>query len=226
MSKEMNNEINSGWESYYLNATNIDLWKDEVEPFLLENYNTICKKQIIKVLDIGCGDGRNSFIWITNNHNVICLDVAASGLRKIYEKCEESKFKKPELVCENFLETSLLEGVYDVVQCFDALAQINDVQSAVHKLCKMARAGGYVLFNYFTPGDCAYGEGERLDNRTFAYKDTLFKFLTESEIVEILPSDVEVVMRETRRWDDPPHGDYRPYPHTHEAAFFLLRKKK
>jgi len=219
------NEINSGWETYYSTAGNIDLWKDDVEPFLLENYNLISQGRSIKILDIGCGDGRNSFIWIKNKHIVFCLDVAKSGLKKITQRCINMNITQPTLLCEDFLDTKLKSQDFDVVQCFDSLAQINDVKAALNKLCDLAKSGGYIMFNYFTPGDCAYGEGKKLDDRTFTYKDTLFKFLTEQEIAELLPNNVEIIIRETRRWDDPPHGEYRPYPHTHEAAFFLLRKK-
>lgn len=219
------NEINSGWETYYSTAGNIDLWKDDVEPFLLENYNLISQGRSIKILDIGCGDGRNSFIWIKNKHIVFCLDVAKSGLKKITQRCINMNITQPTLLCEDFLDTKLKSQDFDVVQSFDSLAQINDVKAALNKLCDLAKSGGYIMFNYFTPGDCAYGEGKKLDDRTFTYKDTLFKFLTEQEIAELLPNNVEIIIRETRRWDDPPHGEYRPYPHTHEAAFFLLRKK-
>ncbi len=224
MLKEQCAEVNAGWESYYLNAGDVDLWKDEVEPFLLENYSLIAQNKRAQVLDIGCGDGRNSFPWIKNNHHVSCLDVAESGLFKLRDKCLQMDLQPPKLMCQDFLEAPLAEGGYDVVQCFDALAQINDVHSAVNKLCKVAKSCGYIIFNYFTPGDCAYGEGEQVDDRTFVYKDTLFKFHTEEEIIKMLGNDVEVIISETRRWDDPPHGDYRPYAHTHEAAFFLLRK--
>jgi ubiquinone/menaquinone biosynthesis C-methylase UbiE len=225
MHSKTTNEINSGWETYYSTAGNIDLWKDDVEPFLLENYNLISQGRSIKILDIGCGDGRNSFIWIKNKHIVCCLDVAKSGLKKITQRCINMNITQPTLLCEDFLDTKLKSQDFDVVQCFDSLAQINDVKAALNKLCDLAKSGGYIMFNYFTPGDCAYGEGKKIDDRTFTYKDTLFKFLTEQEIAELLPNNVEIIIRETRRWDDPPHGEYRPYPHTHEAAFFLLRKK-
>lgn len=224
--KTITNEINSGWEAYYLTAVKGELWKDSVEPFLLENYSLISKGKSVRILDVGCGDGRNSFIWIKDKHHICCLDVAESGLKKIAQKCTDMHATQPTLLCADFLTAGLISQNFDVVQCFDALAQINDVKSAINRLCSLAKPGGYIIFNYFTPGDCAYGEGKRLDDRTFTYKNTLFKFLTEEEIVELLPDDVEVIIRETRRWDDPPHGEYRPYPHTHEAAFFLLQKIK
>ena len=218
-------EVNKGWESYYSSTKQEDLWKDKEEAFLLENYATMTQKDHYSVIDIGCGDGRNSLVWIKDTKaNLCCLDVAKSGLMRIKEKCYKQNLKSPTLVCDDLLETKILEENFDIVQCFDALAQINDAKLAIEKLCELAKVDGYIIFNYFTPGDCAYGEGEQIDKSTFTYKDTLFKFLSIDEIIKLIPKNVEIISSETRRWEDPPHGEYRPYCHTHEAAFFLLKR--
>ena len=219
-------EINAGWEKYYAASSNEQLWKEEVEEFLLANINTVFNsRQRLSVLDVGCGDGRNSFIWLAQDQQLTCLDIAKSGLVRIKEKATQRNLQMPILLAADFLSDTIIEAQYDVVQCFDALAQINDAAKSISKLCGLAKPGGYILFNYFTPGDCAYGEGERVDANTYIYKDTLFKFMSPFEVSSLLPKDVEVIKQEVKRWEDPPHGDFRPVAHTHEAVFYLLRRK-
>ncbi len=222
----MNGNINAGWESYYSSSTSDTSWKKETEPFLLENMPLLIKdKGKICVLDVGCGDGRNTFIWVKGGHNVCSLDIALSGLKKIPQKIKNLGLDSPILLCENFLETNLIEENFDIVQSFDTLEHIENPKVAIEKLCNMAKSGGYIIFNYLTKNDCSYGEGQKIDDNTFIYKDTLFKFMSEEDIVNLLPISIDIVTKKTKRWEDPPHGDFRPYMHIHEAAFFLLKKK-
>ena len=215
-----------GWESYYSSGSGKALWKEATETFLLEVMDQLVpNEQKISVLDVGCGDGRNSFIWLVQKHEIFCMDVAQSALGAIRTKCLERGISPPVLLHENLLETQLPSDRFDVVQSFDVIEHISDASAAIAKLCSLACPGGYIVFNYLTKNDCSYGEGEKVDEGTFIYKNTLFKFMSETEIIKILPENVEIIRSETKRWDDPPHGEYRPYPHTHEAAFFLLKKR-
>jgi hypothetical protein len=70
----------------------------------------------------------------------------------------------------------------------------------------------------------AFGEGEELTERTFAYQDTLFTFMDEQDVVEALPENLRLIKSETRRWREKPHGGFRTAPHTHEACFFLVER--
>lgn len=218
-------EINAGWEKYYAAADNEQLWKEEPEEFLLKNLNKMPNNPFSTVLDVGSGDGRNSFVWLERGQQLVCLDIAQTCLTRILHTAKARQLATPVLMAVDFLSDTLVDGQFDVVQCFDALAQINDAEKAITKLCSLAKPGGYILFNYFTPGDGAYGVGEKVDANTYVYKDTLFKFMTESEVTALLPKDVEIITCEVNRWEDPPHGEFRPVAHTHEAVFYLLRKK-
>ena len=97
-------------------------------------------------------------------------------------------------------------------------------EKVLKKMLDVTVRGGYLIYNIFTPNDCAYGEGERIDDNTFSFKNTLFKFYTFEESKKIIPVGTEIVKAEVIAWNDPPHGDFRPYPHRHEATFFILKK--
>jgi hypothetical protein len=78
--------------------------------------------------------------------------------------------------------------------------------------------------NVFTPRDCAFGEGEQLTARSSLYKNTLFNFFEDDEFRPLLQGLFEVVECRPVRWDDPPHVPFRPYPHTHDALVYVLKK--
>jgi len=207
-----------GWEEYYTSSDASSIWKDEIEPFLLEN-SDLFNSQGAKVLDIACGDGRNTVFFCRNKNIVCCVDISETALIKLGRK-----LPKTVRICEDFLKTSLIDNQFDIVICFDGLAQMEDPKLALNKMIELTKTNGLIVFNFFTPNDCAYGEGEKIDDCTFNFKNTLFKFYTLQQVEKIIPSNTDIVKKELKLWNDPPHGDFRPYSHQHEATFFILRK--
>ncbi len=210
----------SGWEEYYKSNKEKFIWKDEIEPFLLENSQILLSNNArLKILDIACGDGRNTSFFYQKNNMICCLDISESALKKLGQKYPETI-----RICGNFDCTNLLDEQFDVVMCFDGLAQMEKPSVALNKMVEIAKKGGLIIFNFFTPNDCAYGEGNRIDECTFNYKNTLFKFYSFEQVKLMIPSGVNIIKEEVKLWNDPPHGEFRPYPHQHEASFFILKK--
>jgi ubiquinone/menaquinone biosynthesis C-methylase UbiE len=211
----------SGWENYYSANKADSIWKDEIEPFLFENKKLLASVAGgLKVLDIACGDGRNTAFFRHEKNNICCVDIAETALKKLGDK-----FPETIRICCDFTETNLINNQFDIVVCFDGLPQMEDPAFALSKMVELAKQGGLIVFNFFTPNDCAYGEGEKIDKYTFNFKNTLFKFFTFEQAVAIIPNSVEIVKSELKLWNDPPHGEFRPYSHQHEASFFILQKK-
>jgi len=46
-----------------------------------------------KVLDLGCGEGKDSFFLAKNNFNITAIDVAEEGIKKLKEFAEKKKLK-------------------------------------------------------------------------------------------------------------------------------------
>jgi len=46
-----------------------------------------------KVLDLGCGEGRNSFFLARNNFNVTAIDISKEGIKKLKEFAKKEKLK-------------------------------------------------------------------------------------------------------------------------------------
>lgn len=219
----MKKDYNIGWDNYYRQSNDL-AWKEEPDDFLLENLNLLPKQTGLSVLDIASGDGRNTKVFFNNENSICCVDLSSTALSKIRDLCINSNLKVPQLISEDFLKVNFVENQFDTVICFDGLPQMMETKEIIQKICSLTKIGGLIIFNFFTKGDCAYGEGTQIDDNSFFYKETLFKFLNESEVKELLPSSVEIIKSELKRWDDPPHGEFRPLPHTHEAVFFALKR--
>lgn len=210
----------SGWEEYYKSNKEESIWKEEIEPFLVENSKILQSDNArLKILDIACGDGRNTSFFCQQNNIICCLDISESALIKLGKKYPEAI-----RICEDFNHTNLLNEQFDIVMCFDGLAQMENPSVALNKMVEKSKKNGLIVFNFFTPNDCAYGEGDKIDECTFKYKNMLFKFYTFEQVKSMIPSSVNIIKEEVKLWNDPPHGEFRPYPHQHEASFFILKK--
>lgn len=210
----------SGWDNYYRSNSADSIWKAEAEEFLVENLEYISDSESgLKVLDVACGDGRNTKVFCQQQNSICCVDISETALIKL-----KNKLNTPICVCGDFAKINFVGDQFDIAICFDGLPQMENPKFVIEKLYKSLRVGGYLLFNFFTPNDCAYGEGTQVDENTFNYQDTLFKFLNSEDVLPLLPKNANIIKQDVRKWNDPPHGKFRPYPHTHEACFFLLQK--
>lgn len=210
-----------GWENYYSSSSKI-AWKDAPEEFLIENLELLTiNKGPLKVLDIACGDGRNAQCWLATGNCLCCNDISETALKRLKKLSGSNNVI---FLYGDFIQLPLLSDQFDIVQCFDGLPQMPDAYSVVNKMIELTKPGGFVLFNVFTPNDGAFGEGEQISENSFVYKDTLFSFFTVEQVRTWLPKNVKMIKYEVRKWHDPPHGDFRPYPHEHEAIFIIIQK--
>jgi ubiquinone/menaquinone biosynthesis C-methylase UbiE len=212
-----------GWEEYYRVAGS-EAWKAEPESSVVELVALVKPDRNTSVLDLGSGDGRNAWPWVATGCQVVCADIASTALTRVATHARQKGWPVPVLVLSDMASLNLAAEQFDVVQCYDALPQIDNPRAAIDESIRLLRPGGHFAFNVFTPKDCAYGEGTQVAKNTFLYKRTLFRFFDESEVRAMLPSNTEVIGLTGRTWLDPPHPPFRPMEHTHDGIFCLLKK--
>ena len=77
--------------------------------------------------------------------------------------------------------------------------------------------------NAFATDDGTYGEGDKVGEHIFHYKGTTFRYFGEPELRDLFDIGWNVLKFERMEWDDPPHGEFRPYPHRHVNYFIVAR---
>jgi len=171
---------------------------------------------------LASGDGRNAIPFF--NQSLTCVDIAPKALELLRDKCVQQGIRVPILLAADFIDVPFTESQFDIVQCWDGLPQMQNTVKVIERMIEITKPNGKILFNFFTMNDVAYGEGEKIDEHSFLYKNTLFKFMGKDEVIDILPPNVKIIESTVKTWIDPPHGEFRPYSHTHEAVFFLLER--
>ncbi len=210
--------LSQGWEDVYRHAEAETMWQDEPVPLLQDAVEMLRLQSARTVLDIGCGDGRNVAALAKEGFACSGLDVSATALSAAVRRTAASG------LTAFFLESDvtsmpLVTGSVDAVTCFDAFSHFVDAPQSVGEIQRVLRPGGLLICNVFNTEDSECGQGELVDENTYSYRGTMFRFYTEGALRAMFDGWEMLVFR-TVTWMDPPHGDFRPYPHQHSSFVF------
>ncbi|MDR3624103.1 MAG: methyltransferase domain-containing protein [Chlamydiales bacterium] len=98
-----------------------------------------------KVLDVGCGDGRNSawIAWLVREGSVVGID--PSNAMIAWAKKQYHPFEFPNLVFIDGDANRLPEGTFDIITTFFSLHVVKERQSAIQGFFDQLSDGGYVF---------------------------------------------------------------------------------
>jgi len=218
-------DYQSGWLEAYERKKDGYLWKEEPIEFLSEYIELFKNEGVYSVLDTGCGDGRNCLFLSEKGFLVTGIDISPIALQKVLKTSNNREIRSLCLIKADVetLPEPFPIGSFDAVVCLDVFGQLYNVEQAVLGFNKVIKKGGLLLANIYTPDDETFGQGERIDEKSFLYKKTLFRFFTESDIRSIF-SDFKILEINKLSWEDPPHPGYRDTYHTHDSYVILLKK--
>lgn len=161
------------WNSYYKeNKCSISKCSD----FAIEVNKKLEKNS--RILELGCGNGRDSLYFLSQGHNVIGLDasdIAIDRLNSITQKNSEALF-----VCDDFVKChALYQKKYDCVYSRFTLHAINERQEdeLLRNIKSSLSTGGMLCIEARTVHDDIYGKGKSLGNNAFEYNGHYRRFI-------------------------------------------------
>jgi SAM-dependent methyltransferase len=200
------------------------LWTEQPVPFLQDAaiYRVLRKRCSGAILDAGCGDGRNALHLERYGFYVIGVDISPVAV-EIAARRAQKEGQNRVVFMQDDIRNLRTRGPVDAVLCVDALSQVQNPQDCLGEFYRVLRPGGLLLFNLYTPEDGTYGAGRQIGIRTFEYKSTLFKYYLAEEVSALVGGWKDVQIH-TVVWMEPPHGEFRPLPHTHVSHVVLAEK--
>lgn len=218
--------ISFGWEHGYASHENSvgSLWGGEVIPVLEPAVKELRARDVRTVVDVGCGDGRNLLGLCQAGFACTGVDISPTALERAgnhLRSQNQSAF---------FVEASLTDLPFaaesvEAVTAFDVFGQVPDSTTAITEFARVLRPGSVIILNAFSTEDDTYGEGERVGRHVFNFKDTTFRYFEHDELVKLFADRFDLLKVDPVAWNDPPHGDFRPYPHRHVNWFVIARSK-
>ena len=113
--------------------------------FIHEHINSIDVLELNSILDLGCGQGCNTYYlakWLPDA-NVTGIDFSETGIR-----LAKYLYHSPNLNFEVDLNSKKLSSSFDLVTCFEVLEHVNDWQDLLRRIASSANK--YVMLSFPT----------------------------------------------------------------------------
>ncbi len=132
-----------------------------------------------KVLDIGCGVGRDSHYFTSNGFETVGIDFSKRMVEEARKRVSKAEFFKMDMRKLNF-EDETFDGIWATA----ALLHVpkNDISKALREIIRVLKKGGILFIGTIE------GEGEKIIEEPQYGKDfkRLFSFFSEGEVLNEL----------------------------------------
>lgn len=125
-------------------------WGLEPAAFLDELIETASKKPSeLKVLDIGCGEGKDAVYMAELGCEVTAFDITESGIRKTKHLAEKKGVKIHAFVAD--INDFSIDDQFDIIYSTGTVQYLFDdcIEPFFKKVKEMVKVGGHVYFNVF-----------------------------------------------------------------------------
>lgn len=172
-------------------------WSDRpLEPannFAKRAYVFIKAKKLKTLLDLGCGDGRDSIYFSNKGLSVTAVDFSESGITKLKTQSQKIKCVAKDIRNINFPNNS-----FDVIYAHLSLHYFDDetTSKVFNNLFRILKKGGLIFIKCKSVDDALFGKGEKVGENMYKKGHTRH-FFTKDYMTEKLKSFKIIKVRKT-----------------------------
>jgi SAM-dependent methyltransferase len=221
----------ASWEARYHLERSTVLWSHPPVPFVeTEVVRRIRENGLQTVLDVPCGDGRNTIPLAHAASYVVAADSSPSALTLAAARVREHGLRNVTFAEVDVFATAWPDARFDAILCWDLLGHLIRPTEAIGELLRILRPGGVLVGSVFATGDSTRGLEMRHigpGSEEFIYRETFyFKFYDRVDALDLARQvpGCELLDLSLARWTEPPHEGYREYEHEHESWAFTFRR--
>lgn len=131
-----------GWDWKILEKEKVHIWKKpSIESYyLLSKWSAESKKDF---LDLGCGLGRHSILFVQNDFNVFCFDISNEAISRTKKWAEELNLKLDYKIGD-MINLPYLDNSIDCILCINVISHTDTegIKSIIKELKRVLRKDG------------------------------------------------------------------------------------
>ena len=168
------------WNNFYKIGSDIEqpsLFAKSIIGMTIKNKN---------LLELGCGNGRDSFFFAENGLNVLAIDASDAVIEKLHKK---NIYDNACFVCDDFVCTpTIFTGQFDYCYSRFSLHAINAEQESelIRNVYGSLKKQGKFFIEVRSINDDIYGLGEKISENTYKYEGHFRRFIIKKELEDKL----------------------------------------
>ncbi|MBI3623592.1 class I SAM-dependent methyltransferase [Candidatus Pacearchaeota archaeon] len=169
------------WDDVY--AKDTAFFGDEPSKFAIRCYDIMKKNDLKRVLEIGCGQGRDCLFFASKNLEVTALDYSQTAINNLLEKLQKNMhvnarvhdMKKPLP-----FDDSMFDAVYS--HMFSMRFTTDELRFVFQEVKRVLKSNGFHFFSVRNHNDKFYGKGTKIDDEIYDINGFQIRFFTTQEI--------------------------------------------
>lgn len=140
-----------------------------------------------RILEVGCGNGKNLSALLNKGWEVYAIDVAPSAVKIAKERVEKEYQASAHLSVGDASNLAFKDGFFDAVFLFHVLGHLSeeDRKLAVKEAFRVLKKGGKCYFREFGITDYRFGKGVEVEKNTFRKGTNVWvHYFEEKEVKE------------------------------------------
>ena len=139
-----------------------------------------------KILELGCGNGRDAIFFSENNINVLAIDQSESSIKNLNNKY---KCNNIEFICDDFIKSIRMKNSeFDYVYSRFTMHSISEEEEnlLLSRVYDTLNDDGLLFIEVRSVKDDIYGKGELVARNTYVYNEHTRRFIVIEELVDKL----------------------------------------
>ncbi len=169
------------WNGFYKNNFN-----EIIEPSSFAKYIMSYIEPNKTLLDLGCGNGRDSKFFINNKLNVVGVDTSDYAINKLNNEIIDGNSI---FICDDFVTCrNIFQQQYDYIYSRFTLHTISEKQETelLLNIKESIKNNGYFFIEARTINDEIYGKGQRIGENEYIYNNHYRRFIDVDKFKEKL----------------------------------------
>jgi ubiquinone/menaquinone biosynthesis C-methylase UbiE len=141
----------------------------EPDDFIIDLASVLAERECRRVLDVGCGAGRNALFLAEQGYYVVGVDIASTALKMALRKADGSTLKGCLFIRGTFLKLPFADSQFNaVVSCYSIENQsLSEIRKALNEMKRVLVSRGLVLVTLHSTQHWRFGLGKQISPGTF-----------------------------------------------------------